>query len=688
MRLGAAIQQTYRGVQKPEYFNVSDDWKSSVGDVRPVFDFIPQSQETTAFVRVIRFGLLCCCVTRSVGRLGDNDAVFLYIPASAEIGPAELSRIYQSFEAICSGGRLDIDGLRSLTEVEYGERKPLVYTPSNREAAKMAVFDKNKRDLDEFLSLVGYQQFNSEYKGVIIADGQEEYINTEDISSKDLARPITIMPPTQDEMERKWKIGGVTLYVNDKPFTAPMRVLSGSTLDVEARRQYCNPVKFTVLPIIDGQSISINGAQQFVCEISSRNFRVLDENGNPIKGADISVNSRLLGNGPISVNAADEARLCVGADGYETQERPFMPLSITVETIYLERKVLEYKGTIALPCGAGADIILKGRNLPEATIAPELYGYKVRRTLNGVEYISDYDAGINKPKKKTPKYVYTLIVTVLSLLLIGAGVGLTLLYQHFFPTELASSSEPRITSALNYVNHNIFIRSEMEQIPELRGLFDAMVEYNSAVICKPELISMQAGSERLRNIINAIQNNPYPKTINPNTAIRGDTINVDRYVAFLNSRDNIGTRANIDERGGVAATNDVKQTAENPKIQYLFENEVWKNSEMTPIGLEEIYDTLNTGKIKDFLTKLDVIVPEEQRSERLRILVAALQPYKDTNLVDKKYSSDEDGELQPYDQRYLDWLERKVNDGTSGVTIVNETPQEPSSDNQFGDNVE
>lgn len=688
MRLGAAIQQTYRGVQKPEYFNVSDDWKSSVGDVRPVFDFIPQSQETTAFVRVIRFGLLCCCVTRSVGRLGDNDAVFLYIPASAEIGPAELSRIYQSFEAICSGGRLDIDGLRSLTEVEYGERKTMEYTPSKREAARMAVFDNSSGDLGKFLSLIGYQQFNSEYKGVIIADGQGKYVNCEDISSKQLERPITIMPPTPEEIQKKWKISGVTLYVNDKPFTAPMKVLSGSKLDVEARRQYCNPVKFTVLPIIDGQSISINGAQQFACEISSRNFRVLDENGNPIKGADISVNSWRLGNEPISVNAADEARLCVRADGYETQERPFMPLEITVETIYLVRKVQEYKGTIELRGGARADIILKGRNLPEATIAPELYGYKVRRTLNGVEYISDYDAGINKPKKKTPKYVYTLIVTVLSLLLIGAGVGLTLLYQHFFPTELASSSEPRITSALNYVNHNIFIRSEMEQIPELRGLFDAMVEYNSAVICKPELISMQADSERLRNIINAIQNNPYPKTINPNTAIRGDTINVDRYVAFLNSRDNIGTRPNIDERGGVAATNDVKQTAENPKIQYLFENEVWKNSEMTPIGLEEIYDTLNTGKIKDFLTKLDVIVPEEQRSERLRILVAALQPYKDTNLVDKKYSSDEDGELHPYDQRYLDWLERKVNDGTSGVTIVNETPQEPSSDNQFGDNVE
>lgn len=684
MKIGIALKTTYTGDREPEFINGSIEWDGYVDDVRSFFAYITNEQNTLTFIQILESGVLYCYVRRKSGRDNDNRAYFLYVPASADISPKKLVEIVNCF-VDCSARR-DKDGLRSLTEVEYGERKSLVYTSSNRDAAKMAVFDKNKRDLGEFLSLVGYQQFNSEYKGVIIADGQEESINTEDISGKQLERPITIKPPTQEEMERKWKIGGVTLYVNDKPFTAPMKVLSGTPLDVEARRQPCNPVKFTVQPIIDGKSISINGAQPFTRDISSRNFKVLDENCITIQSVDIRVNSRPLGNRPISVNAADEASLCVRADGYEEpKDQPFMPLDITVETIYLERKVQEYKGTIALPGGARADIILKGRNMPEANIAPELYGYKVRQTLNGVEYIPDYDAGIDKPKKKMPKYVYTLIVTVLSLLLIGVGVGLTLLYQHLFPTDVESSSEPRITSALDYVNHSVFIRSEMEQIPELRGLFDAMVEYNSAVICKPELISMQAGSERLRNIINAIQNNPYPKTINPNTAIRGDTINIDRYVAFLNSRDNIGTRPNIDERGGVAATNDVEQNAENSKIRYLYENKVWKESDMTPIGLKEIYDTLNTGRIKDFLTELNAIVPEGQRSQDLRTLVADLQQYKDTNLVDKKYSND--GELHPYDRRYLNWLKSKVNGGTSGGTSVNAPQQEPSSVNQFGDAV-
>lgn len=674
MRIGIAKKKTIVGDRDPKYFNGSPEWDGYVDDVRSFFAYVTNEQNTLTFFQILESGVLYCYVRRKSGRDNDNRAYFLYVPASADISPEKLVEIVNCF-VDCSARR-DNDGLRSLTEVEYGERKPLVYTPSNREAAKMAVFDKNKRDLDEFLSLVGYQQFNSEYKGVIIADGQEEYINTEDISSKDLARPITIMPPTQDEMERKWKIGGVTLYVNDKPFTAPMRVLSGSTLDVEARRQYCNPVKFPVRPINDGKSISLNDAQPFTRDISSRNFKVLDENGITIKSVDIRVNSRPLGNRPISVNAADEASLCVRADGYEEpKDQSFMPLEITVETIYLVRKVQEYKGTIALPGGAKADIILKGRNLPEATIAPELYGYKVRQTINGVEYTPDYDAGIDKPKKKTPKYVYTLIVTVLSLLLIGAGVGLTLLYQHIFPTDVESSSEPRIPSALEYVNHNIFVRTEMEQIPELRGLFEAMVEYDSAAICKPGLISLKAGSERLSRIIRAIQDNPYPKTINPNTAISGDTINADRYIEYLESRDNKGTRPNIDE-----------DNAENPKIRYLFENEVWKDSEMTPMGLKEIYDALNTGRIKDFLTNLNEIVPEEQRSEKLRSLVAVLQPYKYRNLVDKKYSND--GELHPYDQRYLNWLEGKVNDGRSGGTSVKATQQEQPSVNLFGDNVE
>lgn len=673
MRIGIAIKKTIVGDRDPKYFNGSPEWDGYVDDVRSFFAYVTNEQNTLTFFQILKSGVLYCFIRRKSGRDNDNRAYFLYVPASADISPEKLVEIVNCF-VDCSARR-DNDGLRSLTEVEYGERKPLVYTPSNREAAKMAVFDKNKRDLDEFLSLVGYQQFNNEYKGVIIAEGRGQYINCEDISGKDFARPITIKPPTQEEMEKKWKISGVTLYVNDRPFTAPMKVLRGSTLEIEARRQYCNPEKFTVRPLFDGKSISLNDAQPFTRDISSRNFKVLDENGNPIKGADISVNSWRLGNGPISVNAADEARLCVGADGYETQERPFMPLEITVETIHLVRKVQEYKGTIELRGGARADIILKGRNLPEATIAPELYGYKVRQTLNGVEYTPDYDAGIDKPKKKTPKYVYTLIVTVLSLLLIGAGVGLTLLYQHLFPTDVESSSEPRIPSALEYVNHNIFVRTEMEQIPELQGLFDAMAEYDSASICKPGLISLKAGSERLSRIIRAIQDNPYPKTINPNTAINGDSINADRYIEYLESRDNKGTRPNIDE-----------DNAENPKIRYLFENEVWKDSEMTPMGLKEIYDALNTGRIKDFLTNLNEIVPEEQRSEKLRSLVAVLQPYKYRNLVDKKYSND--GELHPYDQRYLNWLEGKVNDGRSGGTSVKATQQEQPSVNLFGDNVE
>lgn len=674
MRIGIAIKKTIVGDRDPKYFNGSPEWDGYVDDVRSFFAYVTNEQNTLTFFQILKSGVLYCFIRRKSGRDNDNRAYFLYVPASADISPEKLVEIVNCF-VDCSARR-DNDGLRSLTEVEYGERKPLVYTPSNREAAKMAVFDKNKRDLDEFLSLVGYQQFNSEYKGVIIAEGRGQYINCEDISGKDFARPITIKPPTHDEMERKWKIGGVTLYVNDRPFTAPMKVLSGSRLDVEARRQPCNPVIFSVHPIDDGKSISLNDAQPFTRDISSRNFKVLDENGNPIKGADISVNSRLLGNGPISVNAADEARLCVGADGYETQERPFMPLEINVKTICLVREVQEYKGTIELRGGARADIILKGRNLPEATIAPELYGYKMRRTSSGVVYTPDYDAGIDKPKKKTPKYVYTLIVTVLSLLLIGAGVGLTLLYQHLFPTDVESSSEPRIPSALEYVNHNIFVRTEMEQIPELQGLFDAMAEYDSASICKPGLISLKAGSERLSRIIRAIQDNPYPKTINPNTAINGDSINADRYIEYLESRDNKGTRPNIDE-----------DNAENPKIRYLFENEVWKDSEMTPMGLKEIYDALNTGRIKDFLTNLNEIVPEEQRSEKLRSLVAVLQPYKYRNLVDKKYSND--GELHPCDQRYLNWLEGKVNDGSrSGGTSVKATQQEHPSVNPFGDNVE
>ena len=670
MKIGIALKTTYTGDREPEFINGSIEWDGYVDDVRSFFAYITNEQNTLTFIQILESGVLYCYVRRKSGRDNDNRAYFLYVPASADISPEKLVEIVNCF--IDCSARRDKDGLRSLTEVEYGERKPLLYTTSNREAAKMAVFDKNKRDLGEFLSLVGYQQFNSEYKGVIIADGQEESINTEDISSKQLERPITIKPPTQEEMEKKWKISGVTLYVNDRPFTAPMKVLSGSRLDVEARRQPCNPVKFTVHPIIDGQSISINGAQPFTRDISSRNFKVLAENGNTIKSVDIRVNSQPLGNRPISVNAADEASLCVRADGYEEpKDQSFMPLDITVETIYLERKVQEYRGTIALPGGARADIILKGRNLPEATIAPELYGHKVRQTLNGVEYTPDYDAGIDKPKKKTPKYVYTLIVTVLSLLLIGAGVGLTLLYQHLFPTDVESSSEPRIPSALEYVNHNIFVRTEMEQIPELQGLFDAMAEYDSAAICKPELINMMTDSERLSRIINAIQANPYPKTINPNTAISGDTINAYRYIEYLESRDNKGTRPNIN--------------AENPKIRYLFENEVWRDSEMTPMGLKEIYDALNTGRIKDFLTELDVEVPVEQRSEKLRSLVAVLQPYKYRNLVDKKYSAE--GELLPYDQRYLNWFERNVNGGTSGGTSVRAPQQKPSSVNLFGDNV-
>lgn len=682
MKIGIALKTTYTGDREPEFINGSIEWDGYVDDVRSFFAYITNEQNTLTFIQILESGVLYCYVRRKSGRDNDNRAYFLYVPASADISPKKLVEIVNCF-VDCSARR-DKDGLRSLTEVEYGERKSLVYTSSNRDAAKMAVFDKNKRDLGEFLSLVGYQQFNSEYKGVIIADGQEESINTEDISGKQLERPITIKPPTQEEMERKWNVGGVTLYVNDKPFTAPMKVLSGSKLDVEARRQYCNPVKFTVLPIIDGQSISINGAQQFACEISSRNFRVLDENGNPIKGADISVNSWRLGNGPISVNAAVEARLSVRADGYETQERPFMPLEITVETIYLVRTVQEYKGTIELRGGARADIILKGTNLPDATIAPELYGYKMRRTSSGVVYTPDDAAGRDNTRKQNSGHMSSLLMIVLSLILIGGGVGLTLLYQHIFPATGEDTSEQQITSALDYLNREVlFVRTEMEQIPELRGLFDAMVEYNSAAICKPELRTLRDSSERLSRIIRAIQRTPYPISTNP--ARNGDTIKADRYVDFLNERHYRGNSPRTSAEPVVEPALPAG-VAPDPKIQYLNEKDVWKESDMTSIGLGTIYTKLNTYRIKDFLTELNAIVPENKRSEKLKTLVRALQPYKDENLVDKKFSGD--GSVRPYRTPggYLSRLSEAMN-GSPSTQIDATDATQNQDENLLGDSI-
>lgn len=541
IRLGIAIQQTYQGVQEPEFFNKSDDWSKYVGEVRPYLQFIDIQQKSMLVLRVVRTGILFCSITRMGRGYTDNCAVFLYIPSAAKIGAEGLERIIEKFAEICKADRLDDQSILELTETEYESRDTLEYIPTEQSASKMAVFDTSRGNFGKYLSLAGYQRFNSEYKGVIIAESDESTVNTVDITNKSLDEPITIKPPTVESIKSKWGIEPVQLFVDGKPFTESMTVLKGEKLKVEARHTGCSPVTFKATATTDGATLSLDDAQKFMTDISLKDFKVIDEDGEPVDNFKITANSNdVLGETPTGVQAAEKCPISVEAKGYEGSKTDINPLKPRPWSLSIKKEYKECKGEIELRDGSKGDITLK---IPEISIPnlemypSELYGYK-KTTNNGKQV---YAPSKNKSaRSKLSVYIRAIVFFFLGLAL---GIGLTILYMYLFPEEKVTANR-QTSSALDYVNENTyFIRGQMEEIPELRGLFDAMNRFDSAAICKPEIERLAdasinpPGSQRLLSIMEAIKQNPNPKPKEGAGFTERNYIEVSRYIAYLKSPD-------------------------------------------------------------------------------------------------------------------------------------------------------
>lgn len=541
IRLGIAIQQTYQGVQEPEFFNKSDDWSKYVGEVRPYLQFIDIQQKSMLVLRVVRTGILFCSITRMGRGYTDNCAVFLYIPSAAKIGAEGLERIIEKFAEICKADRLDDQSILELTETEYESRDTLEYIPTEQSASKMAVFDTSRGNFGKYLSLAGYQRFNSEYKGVIIAESDESTVNTVDITNKSLDEPITIKPPTVESIKSKWGIEPVQLFVDGKPFTESMTVLKGEKLKVEARHTGCSTVTFKATATTDGATLSLDDAQKFMTDISLKDFKVIDEDGEPVDNFKITANSNdVLGETPTGVQAAEKCPISVEAKGYEGSKTDINPLNPRPWSLSIKKKYKECKGEIELRDGSKGDITLK---IPEISIPnlemypSELYGYK--KTPNNGKQV--YAPSKNKSaRSKLSVYIRAIVFFFLGLAL---GIGLTILYMYLFPEEKVTANR-QTSAALDYVNENTyFIRGQMEEIPELRGLFDAMNRFDSAAICKPEIERLAdasinpPGSQRLLSIMEAIKQNPNPKPKEGAGFTERNYIEVSRYIAYLKSPD-------------------------------------------------------------------------------------------------------------------------------------------------------
>lgn len=541
IRLGIAIQQTYEGVQEPEFFNKSDDWSKYVGEVRPYLQFIDIQQKSMLVLRVVRTGILFCSITRMGRGYTDNCAVFLYIPSAAKIGAEGLERIIEKFAEICKADRLDDQSILELTETEYESRDTLEYIPTEQSASKMAVFDTSRGNFGKYLSLAGYQRFNSEYKGVIIAESDESTVNTVDITNKSLDEPITIKPPTVESIKSKWGIEPVQLFVDGKPFTESMTVLKGEKLKVEARHTGCSTVTFKATATTDGATLSLDDAQKFMTDISLKDFKVIDEDGEPVDNFKITANSNdVLGETPTGVQAAEKCPISVEAKGYEGSKTDINPLNPRPWSLSIKKKYKECKGEIELRDGSKGDITLK---IPEISIPnlemypSELYGYK--KTPNNGKQV--YAPSKNKSaRSKLSVYIRAIVFFFLGLAL---GIGLTILYMYLFPEEKVTANR-QTSAALDYVNENTyFIRGQMEEIPELRGLFDAMNRFDSAAICKPEIERLAdasinpPGSQRLLSIMEAIKQNPNPKPKEGAGFTERNYIEVSRYIAYLKSPD-------------------------------------------------------------------------------------------------------------------------------------------------------
>ena len=495
-KLGFAIKIANEGVRSIIECN-KGEWSNKVVDIREYLKFFSGLQGTSNAVMFMSFDKSGCFLTllRSIpGRLGDFLSAWIYIPNSIKIETEYIESTIKFVKGLLSESNLS-DKRQEIEDffAKGYPKKEIIVTNQpcgNRYAFRYVGGDYT---LSEILD-GGYQKYYSEYKAIFlldkngdvcIADGMKGILV--DLTDRPIKKICVVKAPSQTDLASLGR--GVSIVYNNKLFVNSL-FEKGTKLQLFLNRDGFEPIP---LPLIEIENelqtipLDLSYRDKWKKKISCNTFRVVDLEGNDIEEVvTIKVNGKdLYQTVLLPEKECLNVKVDVKADGYEECSQ-YCNLSDKREIkIYLRRAKQSHRYFIKMSNGKVAEMTLSADKLPRKTPLKWYYVDKVNKR--------------SEPMMEP----FPLIAILISLLVTGAIIGFVACWLWFNVISKDNTTETSTETAVKAVvkdkkepttpaeqspgreyleNNAVWKKSEMEKIPDLKGLFDALNTYNKEKI--------------------------------------------------------------------------------------------------------------------------------------------------------------------------------------------------------------
>lgn len=561
-KLGFAIKLASQGAGNAIECN-KGQWTNKVVDIREYLKLFNGLQGTDNIVTFMSFDEGGCFLTqlRAIsGRVGDFLSGWIYIPNTIEASGEDVMNTYNYVRNILSQSNLNdyISDIESFFSKEYPKKEYAAsYVPSSGEEFGVRYNDMYY-SMKEILDTDRYQPYYSKYKAIFLLDkdgevkiSKEQVAKFKDLTKLNIDKTCIFKAPSPEEVRLLGR-GTKIVFQNNQEFKSPVLTKKGDKIQLYAIRDGFEPV---ALPLVliqeDGQIMSIDPRTgKWLKRIKPSMFVVCNRKHERIeKGVRISINGTDVTYQEALIAEEDcrQALVKVSASDYETSEQKQNLLNDYCEII-LSRKVKSFQATVELSNGSLAEMTIESKYLSSIQESP----------LKGYDFDQDYHG--NSILKMNSWFVWkqrlwgflgglgVLALIVLSLMIdtwIDNGCPMPWDEKKVPPTKAlaagvsneqgsqvteesisaADTDTYTLEAAVKYLDEKtVWKKSEMDQYPNLQGLFEDMNNFNLSRLLN-EWSTKLASSQRFKKVCESA-NKTYTNGWNPSQGSHNPTYNL------------------------------------------------------------------------------------------------------------------------------------------------------------------
>lgn len=548
-KLGIVIQAANQGNQDIFQRNKEEGWAKSIDDLRTPMGGLTFSKDNTEPVIYVKFlgkeGYLLVLVfpERRGMRDGDNQAVWVHVPAACDISNVETVKVIEQIKEVAKTGNFVsspiYDEIAGKPYPDKGVLLPAVSTIcSDPKASKYGVRRLSDFTLQELFGNNIAQHEYAKYKGIFLLNKSVGFGNDFEELGAELKEVRTLQAPkTQEGFKPYIVVAGQT-----ELFTKAVEFPDGADVCIkwkkEGYKSISKKAKVTDKEEDFQNSIKIDAKEDIYKEVHCDNIKVYGSDGSHIDNFKVLLN-RLPQGRTLYVPTRGECQITIKADEYEDKDVTLKEL-ISDKVIKLEKESYTYRFALE---GSKEEYILTTQR---------------RLTKSPFKYYSAYDVisekGVNKLSYDGiwQKVMYFGIGLGACLLAVGLYVGWNVfVMDREFKFEDKQEAGPTATQdedftltdadmqkALNYLESNdTWHKDSLDRFDATCGLFNELNEFE---VNKIKDRNATLNNDKLGKIVEALEQIPAdsrPGTHDGKYNAKDDKqININNYINSIGNK--------------------------------------------------------------------------------------------------------------------------------------------------------